>query len=735
MERKLEELKIAVVHDHLEWKGGGERLSLLLALGLKADYITAYASAATFPDYQQELGSRFKTLTDKALHTRGLRFFWIRWLFWKNRRLLKQYDVLIASGQPAMEAVAAHAKKGAVKILYNHTPPRRVFDLYQESRAFYPPLLRPFFGLFVRLWRHRYLRALDRMDFDVCNSETVRERLVKYTGRDANAIVWPPILTDKFKHLADGDYFLSWSRLDEAKRVEVVVAAFAKMPDKQLVVASSGNRLAACKTIAANCPNITFVDSLPDDQLFDLVGRCRAVIYIPKDEDAGMIQLEANAAGKPVLGVAEGGIDESIINNVTGLKAKANPTAADVMAAAEAMTPEWCSAKREACIEHAKNFSYEVFIKRLQEIILLNHPDRKIIGVDASRWEDPRFPGAAHRSGVEIYSWHLLESLAKFFADQPYRLRFYAPRAIPTLPLTIQKVLPPTRAWTLRALTHELKRNPPDVFFTPAYFIPAHAPKRSLAVIHDLAFETAPHRYSAVDWLRQVSAWAANRKRAAQLIAVSRATAKDIADRHPRVAKKTVFVPPGYEPMGTSPVQSEKSPAPAIAYVGRLDKKKSVALLINAFSNLAKRFPDWQLDLVGGDGFGATDIRAAAAASPASKRIIFHGYATEAEKALVLGQATIFVQPGSAEGSALSLLEAWDAGAAAVVADIPVMREIGQDGALFFKPEDPDDLEEKIVKLIEDQKLRDQLVAIGQKNLKNYSWDKTAEAIGRIILE
>ncbi len=724
-------LRIAVVHDHLGWRGGGERTSLALAIALGADYITAYAMDDVYPEYREELGERFKTLAQKPVSLRGVRFFWLRWLFWKNRRLLRQYDILIASGQPALEAVAGYAKKGASRILYNHTPPRRVFDLYEKSKAGYPAYLRPFFSLFIAFWRRAYLRSLDRMDYDVANSETVRQRTSKYTGREANAVVRPPVFVDRFKWIEDGDYFLSWARLDEAKRVELAVSAFAKMPDLKLVVASDGKCRAECEALSKGCPNITFVGALPDEELFRLVGKCRAAIYIPVDEDAGMTHLEANAAGKPVLGVDEGGLSDTILDGQTGIKLPKNPTVEDIMSAVKKMTPLWCADKREACEKHAAAFSYETFAQKMKAIVEWNDPSRPVIGVDASRWEDPRHPGEEKRSGVEIYSWRLLQSLADYFGSQPCRPRFYAPRTIPSLPSAIQKIIPPRRFWTFRGLSAELRHSPPAAFFTPAYLIPAFAPAASTAVIHDLAFEAHPERYGFADWLGQHHAWAANRRRAKKLVAVSAATAQEIVRRHSAVSEKVITIPPGYRP---NPLfRSAETKGRTIIYVGRLDRKKNVGLLIEAFNLFSKRLPGWKLTLVGSDGLGAAEIRALARRSPFAENIVFAGYAAENEKAVLMSQAGIFAHPSGAEGSALSLLEAWDAGTAAVVADIPVMREIGEDAALYFRPGDPQDLAQKLYELATNVNARFGLAVCGREKLEKYSWEKTAEKIAQII--
>ncbi len=369
MENNRNKKRIAIVHDHLGWQGGGERTALIMAIGLKADFITAYANADTFSEHQKELDGRLFTLTDKIVNVRGIRFFWMRYLYFKNRRIFKNYDILIASGQSAMEAVAFYSRPDARKILYNHTQPRRVYDLYEISKKSYPFYLRPLYALFAFFWKRLYLAAISRIDVNIANSENVRQRAIKYVGKDVDHVVWPPILTDRFCWLADGDYFLSFARLDEAKRVETIVEAFRQMPNQKLIIASGGPRLELVRKMAAGADNIEVKGWVDDQELFGLVGRCRAAIYIPIDEDAGMTPLEANAAGKPVLGVREGGLLETIKDNETGILIKASPNAEDLIEAAATMTPAWCQARRNVCEQNARAYSRENFISKIKAII------------------------------------------------------------------------------------------------------------------------------------------------------------------------------------------------------------------------------------------------------------------------------------------------------------------------------------------------------------------------------
>lgn len=361
--------KIAVVHDHLSWTGGGERTALIMAEELGADFITAYAVDGVYEDYRERLGERFIVLSKGVINFRVIRFFHTRLIFWWARRLLQSYDVLIASGQTTVEAVAFYGGMSAKKIVYTHCPPRRIYDLYEYSRATYPFFLRPLFDVFVRMWRLMYESAVKKFDINIANSQNIAARLRKYTGIEADGVVWPPILINKFQWLRQDDFFLSWGRVDEAKRIDVIVKAFQKMPDKKLVVASAGPRLEMVKKLADGHHNIEILGYVSDEKLRELVGSCRAAIYIPIDEDAGMTHLEANAAGKPVVGVAEGGLIESMIDGETGIIIKADPNDNDVVEAVKKMTPEWCLERRAKCEEWAAGYSKEIFVEKMKGVM------------------------------------------------------------------------------------------------------------------------------------------------------------------------------------------------------------------------------------------------------------------------------------------------------------------------------------------------------------------------------
>ncbi|NTU99108.1 glycosyltransferase, partial [Candidatus Falkowbacteria bacterium] len=603
-----EKLKIAVVHDHLSWRGGGERTALLIALELEADFITVYTNPEAFSEYQNLLGSRLITLSDHILDKEVIRFFWMRWQFFKHRAIFKKYDMVIASSQAATEAVAKYSKRRASTILYCHTPPRRVYDLYGFSRDRYKLFLRPLFFLFTRYWDYAYRKALRRYDHIIANSQTIKDRLLNFTGHLANRIIWPPITTDRFHWIEQDDYYLSWARTDEQKRVELIVEAFIKMPDKKLIVASGGSRFEQVKKLAYGHKNISVVGWVSDEELTKLVGRCRAVIYIPNNEDAGMTNLEANAAGKPVIGVNEGGLRETIIDDKNGIKIKPQPTADDLIAAVNFATPEWCLEKRQFCEKHAQQFDLKIFAKKIKQVVDDNNPNIPLMAIDVSHNQDLRHTDKLVRTGVETYSNNTVQALISEAKKHNLRLRLYAPRPIDGLPTELQKVIPGRKLWTLRKLSQELKKNTPDYFFTPGYFLPSGSPKKSYATVHDVKFKSNPSLYTLSDRLWQTFTFAQNYKRAKKIFTVSKESEQEMINLCHVAKERIVCLPICYERW----IYGEKSDLkrmPVIFFVGRIDKKKSIDVLIRAFGIFSSTHPGWRLVLAGKPGFGADELK------------------------------------------------------------------------------------------------------------------------------
>jgi glycosyltransferase involved in cell wall biosynthesis len=142
-------------------------------------------------------------------------------------------------------------------------------------------------------------------------SRFISGRIRREYGRDSE-LIHPPVDTDRFAgRRAPEDYYLIVSALVPYKNVDVAVEAFRGLPDRRLVVAGSGPLLERLRSGAPN--NVEFRGWVADEALPDLVGRCRAFLF-PNVEDFGIAPVEAMAAGRPVIALAEGGSLDTVID-------------------------------------------------------------------------------------------------------------------------------------------------------------------------------------------------------------------------------------------------------------------------------------------------------------------------------------------------------------------------------------------------------------------------------------
>ncbi|MDB5473466.1 MAG: hypothetical protein JWP99_769 [Devosia sp.] len=356
----------AIYHDYFAIRGGGERLVLDLANGLDADLIFGFRGPESyglgeFPAKHRELAvarlGAIKGMMPLALYQR----------FRLERERANNYPVRIFSGVAAPFAAPEPSDRG-LNVFYCHTPPRFLYDQKAFLSRRSGPIRRIGMATIGPWFQSAYERAVGRMDVIVANSENIRRRVKTYLGHDS-MVVYPPVDTANFRWAPAQGYYLSTARLTPLKRIGLIVEAFRGMPDKQLVIASGGDQQNELRALAGNAPNIRFTGWTTDAQLRDLVAGCIATIYIPIEEDFGMSPVESMAAGKPVIGVAEGGLLETIVPDETGLLVPADPSSGDIIAAVQTLSPQVALGMRYACEARAQVFSREKFMERMADVI------------------------------------------------------------------------------------------------------------------------------------------------------------------------------------------------------------------------------------------------------------------------------------------------------------------------------------------------------------------------------
>ncbi|MDA8445573.1 glycosyltransferase [Paracidovorax valerianellae] len=358
-------MKNYLLYDFMQVAGGAERVTLTLA--------------EAFPDFQALVSRCYPAaqplLEGSSADVQELRGGWSTclprilesmWCFRFRAERLREADTVLYSGFYA--PLAVYEQRSGRRFYYCHTIPRFAYDLYDSTLAGFPFWLRPFYAIFVRWFRTRYEAAIGRMDRIFVNSENVRARLRRYTGLDAE-VVYPPVATQHFQCLGDEGYYLSTARLVPNKRVDVIVRAFLQMPNRSLVVLSGGPELERLKAIAGDARNIRFTGWQTDEALRRWVGNARCVIYLPVDEDFGMSPVEAMAAGKPVIGVAEGGLLETVVRGHTGVLIAPSPTPEAAVQAVMQIEQIHGAQLSAQCRQRAQQFTEDAFVARMAAIL------------------------------------------------------------------------------------------------------------------------------------------------------------------------------------------------------------------------------------------------------------------------------------------------------------------------------------------------------------------------------
>ncbi len=269
---------------------------------------------------------------------------------------LFSFDIVISI--TSSDAKSVLTKPNQLHICYCLTPTRYFWSgetEYKNDKKF--KLIPNFFK--------KYFRTVDllissRPDEYIAISNEVKNRIKKYYNRESS-IVYPPIeekfYSDSPIPLTDRDNYLLVSRLVPYKKTSLAISAFNKL-NKPLIIVGEGSELESLRRQAKE--NITFVGKIGDKQLIDYYRHAKAVIF-PQDEDFGLVPLEAQACGTPVIAYGKGGALETVIHGKTGLFFN-EQTEDSLMQAV--LNFEKLKIKPEDCIQNAKRFNYQSFSKQ-----------------------------------------------------------------------------------------------------------------------------------------------------------------------------------------------------------------------------------------------------------------------------------------------------------------------------------------------------------------------------------
>jgi len=312
-------MKVAIVHDWLVTKGGAENtLAQMLAVFPQADL---FCLLDFIPEAERGFllnkPSKTSFLQKLPLAKEKYRSYLPLMPFAAERLDLSGYEVVLSSSHAAAKGVRVSAEQ--LHLCYCYTPFRYAWDL-REQYLKEAGLDKGVKGLAARALM-AWLRRWDadnskRVHHFATLSEYVRERIKNAYGRDAE-VIYPPVDTDSFTLCEQKeDFYVTVSRLVPYKKVDLIVRAFAGMPDKKLIVIGDGPDRE--KVRAAAGPNTTFLGHAGAEVVAGHLRKAKAFVFAA-EEDFGIAPLEAQACGTPVIAYGRGGALETIQEGVSGL--------------------------------------------------------------------------------------------------------------------------------------------------------------------------------------------------------------------------------------------------------------------------------------------------------------------------------------------------------------------------------------------------------------------------------
>jgi len=309
--------RVAIVHEWLTIPGGSEQVVLeLLEMFPSAELFTSIYDPAPWP----------KAITGRPVHTSfldripGARRNYPKLLPLMDRAFrsfdLSGFDLVLSSNHACAKNV--RTPPGTLHVCYCHTPMRYAWEegflegekVGNLTRMVLPPLLH-------RL-RQQDLVGAASPDVFVANSRHVADRIERYYGRSAE-VVHPPVNVEHFLGLERSPqaFYLVFGRVVPYKRVDLAVAACATL-DRPLKIAGNGRALQSVRAAAQGHDRIQFLGRVAEAERDRLLGGARALLF-PGEEDFGIVPVEAQAAGLPVIAYGAGGATESVLDGQTGV--------------------------------------------------------------------------------------------------------------------------------------------------------------------------------------------------------------------------------------------------------------------------------------------------------------------------------------------------------------------------------------------------------------------------------
>lgn len=375
-------MKVAIVQEWLVTVGGSDKVvKAILDVFPEADIYTLVAKK----EVCDELGIPWEKvhtsfIQKMPLGTKKHRAYLPLFPFAIEQFDLRGYDVVVSSSHCVAKGILTKADQ--LHICYCHSPIRYCWDMYNEYLE-ESHLDKGFKSWLVRLMLHP-IRQFDaiagsRVDYYISNSDYVGQRIRKTYRRKATTI-HPNIDISNFELCNDKqEYYLASSRLVAYKKIDTIIEAFNKMPDKKLVVIGGGPNLEAYRKLAKD--NVTVMGYQPFNVLKEKMQHAKAFVFAA-DEDFGMIPIEAQSCGTPVIAYGHGGSLETVNGGKTGLFFNEQTPEAIVEAVNKFESMGSQPFVPADCRQWAEGFSEERFKREIKEFVEEKYEEFKKNGIN-----------------------------------------------------------------------------------------------------------------------------------------------------------------------------------------------------------------------------------------------------------------------------------------------------------------------------------------------------------------
>lgn len=345
--------------------------------------------------------------------------------------------------------------------------------------------------------------------------------------------------------------------------------------------------------------------------------------------------------------------------------------------------------------------------------------------------------------GTRVYILNLLKNFGKLDTTSDFLIYHkdnFNPELMPPSFASYKvKKIPFSFCWTQTKFALELWKSCPDILWMPMQTLPFFRRKKMKTVItiHDLAFKYFPAYFPPRD-LRRLNFFSDHAIRSAdKIIAVSESTKKDILKFYPDIKKNKIKVI--YHGFDETNFSQDRNPEREqqllkklgiiknyLLYVGAIQPRKNLKVLVEAFEKIKKDQPDLQLVLAGEAAWLSEDLLQLASHSQFKNDIKITQRLNFEDVGDLMRGAKVFVFPSLYEGFGLPILEAFAANVPVITADNSSLKEVGGSSALYFQATDAQALADKIKEVLSNENLRNDLILKGREQLKNFSWIKCA---------